>query len=548
MSFAKLGLSPALVSAVAELGYQSPTPIQQRAIPAVMQGRDLLAAAQTGTGKTAAFGLPLLQVLSGGQTQRKKRVRALVLAPTRELVAQVASNLQQFAAGLPLKIMAMYGGTGIAAQKQQLIDGVDVLVATPGRLLDMYSQRAVYFEEVTMLVLDEADRMLDMGFIDDINRILERLPSERQNLLFSATLSPRVRALAKTAIANPVEIAMAMPSKTEIEQWLVTVDKDKKSALLAHLIQTRGWQQSLIFIETKHGAAKLVEQLAKRGIVAESFHSGRSQAVREQLLADFKSGAIQYLVATGVAARGIDIDNLPRVVNYDLPFPPDEYIHRIGRTGRAGQQGEAVSLLSKDDFKNLCMIESRLGHLLTRVEVEGFAPRKPVPVSILNYVPKSRRQDAQGTDTPSRPQPKLQPRLGSRSVSSRNNYGHTGNPGARDQAPKSPWSQGGAADASPWQSATQSADSADLAKTKYQNRQTEAKAGSRQRTDKQNKRWSNEPRDSRGKALGFTGSSDTKIDNRAGQSRTTPRSASLREDKRQVEGQPFNPWGKGRQD
>ncbi|HAS6231129.1 TPA: DEAD/DEAH box helicase, partial [Vibrio vulnificus] len=243
--------------------------------------------------------------------------------------------------------------------------------------------------------LDEADRMLDMGFIDDINKILDRLPENIQHLLFSATLSNKVRDLAKSAIQNPFEISIAakQASKSNIEQWIITVDKDQKSALLSHLIKENQWDQTLIFIETKHGAAKLVSQLEKRGIVAEAFHSGRSQAVREQLLEDFKSGKIKYLVSTGVAARGIDIEALPRVVNYDLPFPADEYVHRIGRTGRANAKGEAISLVSKDNFKNLCMIESRLGHLLERREVEGFTPKKAVPISILNYVPKHKRNN-----------------------------------------------------------------------------------------------------------------------------------------------------------
>lgn len=394
MPFSSLGLSRPIADAVAECGYQQPTEIQRQAIPFALKGQNLIAAAQTGTGKTAAFILPILERLSQGQTQRKKRVRALVLAPTRELVVQVADNAQQYAKHLNLNVLAMYGGTEIQPQVEALIEGVDLLVATPGRLLDMYTRRALHFDEVEVLVMDEADKMLDMGFIDTINRIVEKLPRERQSLLFSATLSNRVRDLAKSAVHDAVEIklAAAKASKSNIEQWVIPVDKDRKSALLSHLIQTSPWQQALIFIKTKAGAAKLVEQLSKRGIEAECIHSGRSQAVREQILADFKSGNIAYLIATGVAARGIDIDNLERVVNYDLPFPADDYVHRIGRTGRASALGEAVSFLSKDDFKNLCMIESRLDHLLERRDVEGFEPRKPIPISILNYVPKAKRQ------------------------------------------------------------------------------------------------------------------------------------------------------------
>ncbi|MCG6368961.1 DEAD/DEAH box helicase [Vibrio fluvialis] len=393
MSFSKLGLSEALTQAVAELGYQNPTTIQTKAIPVILQGQDLIAAAQTGTGKTASFVLPILHKLQGRETQRKKRIRALILVPTRELAIQVADKVAQYGQHTGLTTLAMYGGVEEQAQKQRLIEGVDGLVATPGRLLDMYGQRAVYFEEVEMVVLDEADRMLDMGFIESINKIIDRLPRDAQYLLFSATLSHKVRDLAKTAVNDPFEISIAanQASKSNIEQWLITVDKDKKSALLSHLITENNWDQALIFIETKHGAAKLASQLEKRGITAEAFHSGRSQAVRVQLLEDFKAGKIKYMIATGVGARGIDIHELSRVVNYDLPFPADEYVHRIGRTGRANAKGEAISFVSKDNFKNLCMIESRLGHLIERRVVEGFEPKKPVPISILNYVPKSKR-------------------------------------------------------------------------------------------------------------------------------------------------------------
>ncbi|KMV28834.1 hypothetical protein AB733_21425 [Photobacterium swingsii] len=396
MSFSKLGLHESILKAVTELGYTSPTPIQEKAIPAILKGRNLIAGAQTGTGKTASFALPLLTMLDDEVEVRAKRIRALILTPTRELAIQVEKNIAQYSKYSQHTSLAMYGGVDYADQKQRLIDGVDILVATPGRLLDMYTQRALHFDALEVLVLDEADRMLDMGFIEDINKIMERLPEDRQNLLFSATLSKQVRALAKTAIENPIEISVQVNADTapKIDQWLIPVDKDMKSSLLSHLIKENQWEQALIFIETKHGAAKLVSQLEKRGIVAEAIHSGRSQAAREQVLEKFKSGELKLLVSTGVAARGIDIDDLDRVINYDLPYPADEYVHRIGRTGRAGASGEAISLVSKDDFKNLCMIESRLGHLLTRKLEEGFEPRKELPISILNYVPKNKRKPA----------------------------------------------------------------------------------------------------------------------------------------------------------
>ena len=400
MSFSSLGLSEVITSTIAELGYNTPTEIQKQAIPIALSGKDIIAAAQTGTGKTASFVLPIIEQIAQLQNTdnskpklRGKRVRALVLTPTRELAVQVEANIAKYSENLQLTSLAVYGGVDAASQKQALIWGVDVLVATPGRLLDLVHQRALHFDELSVLVLDEADRMLDMGFIDDINKIIERLPSKRQNLLFSATISADVRGLATRTINNPVEIVIK-PNKAStpnIKQWLVTVDKSNKSALLSYLINEHQWQQALIFIETKHGAAKLVSQLEKRGIKAESIHGGRTQAVREQILADFKSGKITMLVATGIAARGIDIDNLTRVVNYDLPAQADEYIHRIGRTGRAGATGEAISLVSKDNFRELCAIESRLGHIIDRKEFTDFPVKKVVPVSILNFVPKHRR-------------------------------------------------------------------------------------------------------------------------------------------------------------
>jgi superfamily II DNA/RNA helicase len=397
MPFLNLGLCKSIVQAIEELGYTAPTPIQKQAIPIILSGKDLIATAQTGTGKTAAFVLPILEAFNKERTLRGKRIRALILTPTRELAVQVAANVEQYSKHLNLSSLAIYGGVDSEAQKQRLIEGVDILVATPGRLLDLAHQRALHFDELEVLVLDEADRMVDMGFVDDIYKIIERLPKARQNLLFSATMTDDVRAIAyefsDSKMSNPaVEISTSPKAKTtpNINQWLITVDKDTKSALLSHLINDQQWDQALIFIEKKHGAAKLVAQLAKRGIEADAIHGDKSQAMREKILADFTSGKLKYLVATGVAARGLDIGELSRVVNYDLPFKPEEYIHRIGRTGRAGALGEAISFVAMGDFKNLCAIESRLDHIIERKEIEGFPVRKVVPVSILNYVRKSK--------------------------------------------------------------------------------------------------------------------------------------------------------------
>jgi len=394
MPFSTLGLSDPILKAIAELNYTTPTKIQKQAIPVILSGKDLIASAQTGTGKTASFVLPILEKLTSERKLRGKRIRALILTPTRELAVQVEASISRYGQYLELSSMAMYGGVDSAPQKQRLIWGIDILVATPGRLLDMAHQRALHFDELEVLVLDEADRMLDMGFIDDINKIIERLPEQRQNLLFSATISDDVRSLAKRTIHKPVELSLSedIKSQPKIDQWLITVDKGNKSSLLSYLINDHQWDQALIFIETKHGAAKLVSQLAKRGIKAESIHGDRTQVVRERILSDFKSGAIKFLVATGIAARGLDIGELSRVVNYDLPDKVDDYIHRVGRTGRAGASGEAISFVAKDNFRNLCAIESRLGHTIKRKEFEGFPVKKIVPDSILDYVPKNKRK------------------------------------------------------------------------------------------------------------------------------------------------------------
>jgi ATP-dependent RNA helicase RhlE len=394
MSFSSLQLSQPILKALTDLAYSQPTAIQKQAIPVILSGKNLIAAAQTGTGKTASFVLPILQRLNTDRKLRGKRVRALILVPTRELAVQVEKSIAAYSQYLALSSMSIYGGVDSSAQIQALIGGIDILVATPGRLLDLAHQRALHFDELEILVLDEADRMLDMGFIGDINKIIERLPEQRQNLLFSATISDEVRALARRSINRPVEISIKpnQGSAPKIEQWLVTVDKGNKSALLSHLIKEQEWDQALIFIETKQGAAKLVSQLEKRGIPVACIHGDKTQAMREKILADFKSGNIRFLVATGVAARGLDIQNLSRVVNYDVPDQVEDYIHRIGRTGRAGAKGEAISFVAKDNFRNLCAIESHLGHIITRKAFEGFEVKKTVPASILNYVPKNKRK------------------------------------------------------------------------------------------------------------------------------------------------------------
>jgi superfamily II DNA/RNA helicase len=426
MSFLNLGLSNPIVQAIEDLGYTVPTPVQNQAIPIIISGKDLIATAQTGTGKTAAFVLPILELLNKDRKMRGKRIRALILTPTRELAVQVAANVAQYSTHLNLTSMAVYGGVDTEAQKERLIEGIDILVATPGRLLDLAHQRALHFDELEVLVLDEADRMVDMGFGNEINKIIERLPEARQNLLFSATMSDEVLALAdgfsdRKMSNRAVEITISPETTTapNIDQWLITVDKDRKSALLSHLITDQKWDQALIFIEKKHGAAKLVDQLSKRDIVADAIHGDKSQASREKILADFKSGKLKYLVATGVAARGIDIGDLSRVVNYDLPFKPEDYIHRIGRTGRAGATGEAISFVAWGDFKNLCAIETRLNHIIDRKEIEGFPIRKVVPVSILNFVRTSKP-----------PQPWSESRLRSSAPAPASNKPETG-PAAR---------------------------------------------------------------------------------------------------------------------
>jgi len=379
MSFASLGLSAPLLKAVAEQGYDTPSPIQSQAIPAVLEGRDVMAAAQTGTGKTAGFTLPILHRLSQGERPRggsQIPVRALILTPTRELAAQVGESVATYGKHLPLKSAVVFGGVKINPQIATLRQGVDILVATPGRLLDLYQQKVVRFDKLEVLVLDEADRMLDMGFIHDIRKILAVLPKQRQNLLFSATFSNDIRNLAKGLVNDPVEVSVTPrnTAATTVTQWVHPVDKSRKPALLSHLIQTHQWQQVLVFTRTKHGANRLTKYLEGQGIEAAAIHGNKSQNARTKALADFKSGNIRALVATDIAARGLDIDQLPQVVNFELPNVPEDYVHRIGRTGRAGASGQAVSLVSLDEKKELAGIERLISQRLNSQAVEGFEP------------------------------------------------------------------------------------------------------------------------------------------------------------------------------
>lgn len=405
MSFSSLGLSPQLLQAVTDQGYTDATPIQAKAIPAILEGRDVMAAAQTGTGKTAGFTLPMLELLSKGERVKANQARALILTPTRELAAQVAESIATYGAHLPLRSAVVFGGVNINPQMMKLRKGVDLLVATPGRLLDLYSQNAIRFNQLEILVLDEADRMLDMGFIHDIRKILNLLPKRRQSLLFSATFSQEIRALAKGLVNNPVEISVTPRNQAapSVKQWIHPVDKSRKAALLIDLLQRNQWNQVLVFSRTKHGANKLVKQLATSGIKADAIHGNKSQGARTRALADFKKGDIRVLVATDIAARGIDIDQLPHVINFDLPNVPEDYVHRIGRTGRAGSTGEAISLVSADEFKQLSDIEKLTKKLLERKYVDGFEPVHELPHSNLNppkhqkkhHKPKTSHRDGQ---------------------------------------------------------------------------------------------------------------------------------------------------------
>lgn len=382
MNFNDLSLSTELLKAVSDQGYSTPTPIQVKAIPAVLKGRDVLAAAQTGTGKTAGFTLPLLQRLSKVRPAQKKRpVRALILTPTRELAAQVGANVRAYGATLPLRSTIIYGGVSIRPQIEALRKGVDILIATPGRLLDHVGQGHLDLSKVEILVLDEADRMLDMGFIHDIRRVLALLPKQRQNLLFSATFSGDIKKLASGFMHQPelIEVARQNTTAELVEQVIHRVDKKRKHELLSFLIGSRNWEQVLVFTRTKHGANRLAGQLQKDGLSSAAIHGNKSQGARTRALADFKQGRVRVLVATDIAARGLDIEQLPFVVNFELPNVAEDYVHRIGRTGRAGHSGYAASLVSADESALVKGIERLTKSKIAEQLIDGFEPGTYVP-------------------------------------------------------------------------------------------------------------------------------------------------------------------------
>ncbi|MBA6411864.1 DEAD/DEAH box helicase [Parahaliea sp. F7430] len=380
--FNKLGLSDYLLRAIEQRGYQEPTPVQRQAIPPILAGRDLMVTAQTGTGKTAAFTLPILQRLAQGASASAHHCRALILAPTRELAMQIESSVADYACYLSITRLAVVGGMAAGPQLAALRKGVDLLIATPGRLLDLQAHGALEFSELEVLVLDEADRMLDLGFSQEIEHLLSLLPKKRQTLMFSATFSPVIRHLAQAYLKNPVklQISPARLTANQVSQWVYPVDKKRKLALLCHLIERNDWQRLLVFTRTRLGAQRLSEQLSEQGVSSAAIHGNRTQAARNQALEAFKQDRIQVLVATDVAARGLDIEGLPLVVNFDLPSAAQDYVHRIGRTGRAKAAGCAYSLVSADEIDNLWQIEKLICQKLPREEQEGFEPRHALPV------------------------------------------------------------------------------------------------------------------------------------------------------------------------
>jgi ATP-dependent RNA helicase RhlE len=397
MSFKSLGLSDALLKAISKKGYTTPSPIQQKAIPLVLERKDVLDSAQTGTGKTAGFALPILQILSQGKQLHQRPVRCLVLTPTRELAAQVLQDFKDYGEFTDLRSTVIFGGVGANPQIRTLRQGVDVLVATPGRLLDLHNQKVFSLSNVEVLVLDEADRMLDMGFLRDINKILALLPSRRQNLLFSATFSKEIKKLANGFLHHPVMVE-ATPENTtaeKVDQLVYRTNKGLKTDLVIKLISEGDWQQVLIFTRTKHGANRLSEKLSKAGISSAAIHGNKSQGARTKALAGFKAGKVRILVATDIAARGLDIPLLPHVINYELPNIPEDYVHRIGRTGRAGASGEAISIVSVDENEYVRGIEKLLGERLDSQIIEGFEPTESLK-EILDKKAENKQQNQRG--------------------------------------------------------------------------------------------------------------------------------------------------------
>jgi ATP-dependent RNA helicase RhlE len=439
MSFNTLGLSKSILRAVADEGYTTPTPIQKQAIPVILSKKDILAGAQTGTGKTAGFTLPLLQLLSESKPQggKKHPVRALILTPTRELAAQVAESVTTYGKYLPFKSAVIFGGVGMNPQINALRKGVDIVIATPGRLLDLVNQKAADLSNVEYLILDEADRMLDMGFIHDIKKILALLPKKRQNLLFSATFADPIKKLADSLLDSPalIEVARRNTASERVAQAVYPVDKARKRDLLSHLITLGNWQQVLVFTRTKHGANRLSEQLGKDGITAAAIHGNKSQSARTKALADFKKGTVRVLVATDIAARGIDIDQLPHVVNYELPNVAEDYVHRIGRTGRAGNEGEAVSLVCIDEHSLLGGIEKLINRKIPKVKLKEFEPDPSIKAEPI--------QNGRNNRGGSRPRQGNAPRSRDGQRSSRPRNGGS-NEGRRSSGQRQRSSQGGA--------------------------------------------------------------------------------------------------------
>lgn len=387
MKFSSLGLSESICKAVSDKKYTQATPIQIKAIPAVLAGRDVMAAAQTGTGKTAAFTLPILEKLSkANQRVKCQHIQALILTPTRELAAQIHESVKEYGKHLSLSSYVIFGGVKANPQISELRKGVNILIATPGRLIDLCQQDLVKFEQLSILVLDEADRMLDMGFINDIKKIMRRLPPKRQNLMFSATFSNEIISLAKNIVYKPVEISINPKQTTAntIKQWVIPVDKKRKAELVAHMINANNWEQVLLFSKTKHGANRLAELLNKAQITSLAIHGNKSQGARTKALAQFKQGELRVLVATDIAARGLDIEQLPIVINFDLPNVPEDYVHRIGRTGRAGLEGQAISLVTPEEYSLLSAIETLIKKVLERTIEKGFEPSSELPHSHLN--------------------------------------------------------------------------------------------------------------------------------------------------------------------